>query len=460
MPLSSRPSGPAPPPHGADAPRAPAAEVDGPRGGLGGASDLSGGQRVLERCQRLAEYTDAPAASYGVPRPLSRRFLSNASASAQSTTGRWFAAAGLNVLIDAAGNLVGHRRAAVEDPGSAPVLLLGSHLDTVPGSGHLDGAMGVLAALEVVERLGDTPLPFHIDVVGSSEEGGVRFGLPYLGSRAMTGTLPDDILTRRDADGISVRAAIETFGLNPLALHNAAYRKDRVLGYVELHIEQGPVLRDQGQPLGIVSGIQGQSRLLLKFRGRSSHAGTAPMDGRCDPLVAAARLILETQDYGRSLEGLRATVGRIEASPNLPNLIPGEVLVSLDVRHALDELREVAVVSLLELAKSLADADGMTCEVLKSEATPAGRLDGGLMRRLTQAARHEGHDPIELPSGSGHDAVVFGESFPAAMVFLRQVDDLTDRSVEEVKVADVDAAIDTLTRFVCDLVQPEDPFAC
>ena len=411
-----------------------------------------GAGRALERCHHLAEFSDEPGR-------ITRRFLTPATSAAQSTLGRWFAAAGLNVLIDAAGNLIGHRRAtATPVDGSEPrTLLLGSHLDSVPDSGPFDGVLGILAALEVIDLLGDTPLPFHVDLVATSEEGGVRFGLPYVGSRALTGALPGDILTRRDADGISMRAAIETFGLNPDSIAAAAYDPDRLIGYVEAHIEQGPVLNAADAPLGIVTGIQGQSRILLRFTGRSGHAGTVPMDQRNDALVAAARLIVETQDYGRSIDGLRATAGMIDARPNVRNVIPGEVDLSMDVRHNMDEIREIAVAALLEMADAAAREDGLICTVLEHQTTPAQKLSAPLSARLGWAVRQTtGSEPRELPSGSGHDAVVFATHCPAAMLFIRQRDDLTDRSAESIDPDDLAHAIATLHHFTANLDQTPD----
>ena len=407
--------------------------------------------RVLARCGELSLLTDEPGT-------ISRSFLSAAAADAQSRVAGWFGEAGLNVLIDPAGNVVGHRRAASESaPDSsagAGTFVIGSHLDTVPESGSLDGVLGVLAGLEAVAMLGDQPMPIHVDVVGTSEEGGTRFGLPYTGSRALTGALPDDVLNRRDRHGQSVAAAIDSFGLDPAQLTRSAYGPDRLLGYLELHIEQGPVLHKRDLPLGIVSAIHGQSRILLAFEGQAGHAGTVPMDQRRDALVAAARMIVEAQDYGRSIAGLRATVGQINVEPNARNVVPGRVVLSVDVRHDLDEIREIAVEALIQLAQNAAAENGLQWRVVDLQATPAVTLDPDLQRRLAAAAADCRVAVGELPSGSGHDAVIFARRCPAAMLMLRQRDDLTDRAAEAIDPDDLADAIRVLHRCLLRLPRP------
>ena len=232
----------------------------------------------------------------------------------------WMEPLGAGVKIDAAGNLRGFY------PGlesTAPRLLLGSHLDTVPNAGAYDGILGVVLAVALLENLDGRKLPFAIEVVGFSEEEGVRFGAPFIGSRALTGRLDAELLDRRDAHGISVRQAIEAFGLNPAEIPHAALTGN-ILGYVEFHIEQGPVLETLKRPLGVVEAIAGQSRLELTFLGRANHAGTTPMHLRYDTLVGAAEWITAVEREAKAIPGLVATVGRIEAHPGVTNVIAGE----------------------------------------------------------------------------------------------------------------------------------------
>ena len=405
---------------------------------------LAAARRVLERCDHLAEFTDERDR-------LTRLFLTNAAASVHGVLKRWFADAGLSVRVDAAGNLIGHRRGHGSAAGGIPTFLLGSHLDTVPGSGRYDGVLGVLVALAAVEALGHETLPFHVDIVGFSEEEGVRFQTPYIGSRAVAGTLDPNVLERKDPRGVSLRAALESFGLDPMRLPEASYDGRQVLGYTEVHIEQGPVLAAANRPIGIVSGIAGQSRLMMRFEGEAGHAGTVPMDQRRDALVAAAKLAVEVQDFGKSLDGLRATVGLFEAWPNVRNVVPGAVQCSLDVRHALDDIRVTAVDALLEAAQRIAEEEGVRFEVLDRQSQKATPVDGGLSSVLMQAAQAAGYEPADLPSGSGHDAVIMAELCPVAMLFVRQPDGDRHYADEVVSEADVAAAIDTMAHYLLHL---------
>ncbi len=244
--------------------------------------------------------------------------------------------------IDAAGNLRGVYPAASEP---AKRLLLGSHVDTVPNAGAFDGVLGVALAIALVDALGGRKLPFSIEVVAFSEEEGIRFGVPFIGSRALAGTLDVELLSRRDAAGISVEEAIRQFGLDPAELPEARL-DERTFAYVEFHIEQGPVLDSLGLPLGVVTSIAGQSRFTVTFAGQANHAGTTPMHLRRDALAAAARWISVVERHARAMRGLAATVGAVEVSRGAANIIPGEVRASLDVRHAEDAVRHHSAAAL------------------------------------------------------------------------------------------------------------------
>lgn len=258
--------------------------------------------------------------------------------------------------IDAAGNLRGLYPAL---QAAAPRLLLGSHLDTVPNAGAYDGVLGVLLAVALVESLESRRLPFAVEVIGFSEEEGVRFGMPFIGSRAVAGTLDEELLGRRDANGISVREAIENFGLNPSEIPLAAASED-ALAWLEFHIEQGPVLESLGRPLGVVEAIAAQTRMELTFAGRANHAGTTPMHLRHDALAAAAEWIVAVERTAQNHAGLVATVGCIEAKPGAVNVIPGEARVTLDVRHKTDDLRDRAADILIQLAEEISARRGLT----------------------------------------------------------------------------------------------------
>src|ERR1700674_2840970 len=256
---------------------------------------------------------------------------------------RWMEPLGAQVQIDGAGNFRGVYPALQPN---APRLLIGSHLDTVPNAGAYDGILGVVLAIALLEELRGRRLPFAIEVVGFSEEEGIRFGTPFIGSRALVGRLDQELLDVRDARGISVREAIEEFGLNPAKISEAELEKD-TLGYVEFHIEQGPVLERLNLPLSAVDVIAGQSRLEFVFLGRANHAGTTPMHLRHDAIAGAAEWIGTAERVAQSVPGLVATVGKIEAKPGAMNVIAGEAKLTLDVRHGSDEIRVRAVEDLI-----------------------------------------------------------------------------------------------------------------
>ncbi|MEM9417542.1 MAG: Zn-dependent hydrolase [Planctomycetota bacterium] len=422
-------------------------------------------KRVMQRCDHLSGHTQEPGR-------ITRLYLSPAIRAIHVDLSAWMREIGMDVRIDAAGNLVGRLAAAPDTPAEPtlydkssdetqvldaiqpdvprPVLLLGSHIDTVPNAGKYDGLLGVIVALAVAERLQELQqqLPFDLDVVAFSEEEGVRFSKPYLGSAAIAGRFDPAWLNRRDNRGQTMHSVITEFGLDPTEISNAAYNPQQVLGFIEMHVEQGPVLERLNKPVGVVNAIAGQSRLILRFSGQAGHAGTTPMYPRQDALVSAAHLIAEVQDYGRSIDGLRATVGYVNCHPNVRNVIPGDVEVSLDVRHAMDDVREIAVDALLETATRIANEDGVAVEVLENQPQPATEMDTVLNGVLSQAMDDAGHEPFDLLSGAGHDAVAMAEAFPVAMLFVRHPDGVSHNPNEQVHEADVAVSIDVLTRAV------------
>src|SRR5271163_3350372 len=309
---------------------------------------LSTAERVLARCQTLARFSEDREGTR-------RTFLSAPMRDCHREVSQWLAAVGVSTRVDAAGNLHGIY------PGTAPGasrLLIGSHLDTVPNAGAYDGILGVTLAVALLEGLEGRRLPFAIEVVGFSEEEGVRFGRPFIGSRALVGRLDDDLLDCCDAQGVSVRRAIEDFGLQVAEIPRALLGAD-VLGYLEFHIEQGPVLEDLGLALGAVDTIAGQSRLEFTFAGRANHAGTTPMHLRHDALAGAAEWIVAVENAAEvavgTSKGLVATVGALEVKPGAVNCIAGQARLNLDVRHASDKVRESAVRDLVQRAQEIVE---------------------------------------------------------------------------------------------------------
>jgi allantoate deiminase len=395
---------------------------------------LSSAATVLERCARLGEVSEEPGR-------LVRRFATAAMREANDLVGGWMREAGLAVRTDAAGNLIGRRE------GGARTLVLGSHLDTVIDAGRYDGPLGVLAAIALVERLPE--LPFAVEVVGFADEEGVRYPTSFLGSSALAGSFERDWLDLRDADGVTLADALRAFGGDPGNIASAA--RNDLLGYCELHIEQGPVLERRDAPVGVVTTITGQTQAELTFRGEAGHAGTVPMTARRDALAAAAEWMLAAEALTRGRPGLVSTVGRIAVGPGARNVIPGEAWLSLDVRHTSDAERRQAVADLRAEAERVAAGREVALQWGDRGETAAVPTSPALTERLAAAVEAAGLRPEALPSGAGHDGVAMAAVAPIAMLFVRCERGISHNPAEAVAEADVAVALDVLERFVGDL---------
>jgi allantoate deiminase len=359
----------------------------------------------------------------------------------------WMEAAGMIVRIDAIGNLRGFWPGLV--PGS-PRLLIGSHLDTVPNAGAFDGILGVVLGVAIVEELKGQLLPFAIEVIGFSEEEGVRFSKPFLGSLALTGKLDPEMLAHADPNGISVRQAIQAYGLDPTQLSAAALANE-AFAYLEVHIEQGPVLENEDTSLGVVEALVGQTRMELIFTGHANHAGTTPMHLRHDAMSTAAEWIVAVEDYASSHSGLVATVGKVEVAPGAGNVIAGKVTASLDIRHADDSVREASVIAILKLSETAAARRGTHVTSHKQLEQPAVPLDPHLTSLLNKAAAQAGFPARRMTSGAGHDAMILAPRIPSAMLFLRSPGGLSHHPDETVLPQDVEAALATAMEFLAQL---------
>ena len=381
---------------------------------------------MVARCKRLASFSEDAGSTR-------RTFLSPPMRDCHREITQWLLAAGAEVTVDAAGNLRALYAAAES---TAPRMVLGSHLDTVPNAGAYDGVLGVVMAVALLESLGGRRLPFAIEVVGFSEEEGVRFGIPFIGSRALVGRLDEQLLDRQDANGISVRTAIRNFGLNPAEIPRAML-SHKALAYLEFHIEQGPVLDSLGRSLGAVDAIAAQTRMEFEFLGRANHAGTTPMHLRHDALAAAAEWIVAVERTAHNHPGLLATVAQIAAKPGATNVIAGEARVTLDVRHKSDDVRDRAVGHLVEQAQEIAGRRGLELRqnVLLSQRAVA--MDPYLIDQIQEAMRSTGCQPHRMTSGAGHDAMILAEKTPAAMIFLRSPGGISHDPAESVEVEDV-----------------------
>jgi allantoate deiminase len=397
---------------------------------------MSAARTVLERCDALAGRTQERGR-------ITRLFATPALGEARELVDGWMRDAGLATRRDPLGNLYGRL------PGGGDrTLLLGSHIDTVRDAGRYDGALGVLTAIACAERLRERDLPFSLEVAAFADEEGVRYGTGYLGSSVPAGRFEPAWLERSDARGVTLADAVRAWGGDPQAIASAARRPGELLGYAEVHIEQGPVLDDAGLPVGVVTAIAGQTRGRVTFDGTANHAGTTPMEGRRDALAAAAEWIGAVEAEARGREGLVATVGEIAAEPGSPNVIPCRAAASLDVRHAEDAVREEAVAALRERAARAGEARGVEVAWEELQSTAAVRCSPDLTGELAAAVEDAGHPAPRLASGAGHDAATMAAVAPVAMLFVRCWCGVSHHPDESVREQDVAVALDVTARFV------------
>jgi allantoate deiminase len=387
---------------------------------------------VLERCDALAAFSEEDGR-------LTRRFATGALREAGDAVEGWMREAGMATRRDAIGNVIGRL-----DSGGSGTLLMGSHLDTVRDAGRYDGPLGVLIAIACAQRLRGK-LPYALEVYGFADEEGVRYGTAYLGSSVVAGRFDPAVLERRDADGIAMAEAI---GAEAAALVAAGRDPGDLLGYVEVHIEQGPVLEREDVPVGVVDAIAGQTRAAVTFTGAAGHAGTVPMELRHDALTAAAEWILAVEARARAKEGLFATVGEARVEPGAGNVIPGRAQLSLDVRHADDLARDHAVDRLRGRADDVASSRELALEWDVIQETPAVQCAPALRDALAAAVRECGHRVVRLTSGAGHDAAIMASLTPAAMLFVRCAGGISHHPSESVDHGDVAAAIEVVMRFL------------
>lgn len=382
--------------------------------------------RVIDRCLMLAAISDDVGRT-------TRTYLSPAMRLAMAQVQSWMESADCTVWTDTAGNLHGLYAA---NKSNAPRLIVGSHLDTVPNAGAFDGILGVMMGLSLVELLAGRRLHHAIELVAFSEEEGVRFGVPFIGSRAMVGGLHPALLATTDAEGVSVAEAIRNFGLEPIELYDAA-ADPRTIGYLEFHIEQGPVLESTGHSLGLVETIAGQTRGEMTFFGAANHAGTTPMSLRHDAVAAMAEWVVAVEQLARSVDKMVATVGRVTCAPAVGNVIAKEAKASLDLRHAHDMQRTAAVENLVTLAQTIAVSRGVQVEWHLQMDQPAIAMDARLTLVMERAMRNSGTKPLRMMSGAGHDAMVLAERMPAVMVFLQSPGGISHHPDETVRLRDV-----------------------
>lgn len=393
---------------------------------------------VMERCDLLGSISEEGEA-------LTRPFGSRAMREVNKIVSGWMQEAGMSVRQDAIGNLIGR----YEGVGKG-TLVLGSHLDTVRDAGRYDGQLGVLVAIACVQQLhnrGERP-PFSIEIPCFADEEGLRFGTTFLGSSVYAGAFDRGRLELEDHAGTSLRDAVRDFGGRPEELDKDGRNGDDLLGYCELHIEQGPVLEQEGIPVGVVTGIQGQSRIRVRFNGEAGHAGTVPMAGRRDALCAAAEFVLEVEIACKVQPGAVATVGEISALPGAVNVIPGEAELSLDLRHADDAVRESLRDHFERRASEIARSRGCDYSWQVRQETSAVPSDPELTELLGRALQESGIPVRPLPSGAGHDAAQMAAVTPVTMLFVRCKEGISHNPAESVATEDVGAAIQAMGQFI------------
>lgn len=393
--------------------------------------------RAIAECRRIAAMSEEPGRT-------TRRFLTSPMHDVHALLSSRMNALGMSVHVDAVGNL----RGLWQQPHAGKKrLILGSHIDTVPDAGAFDGVLGVTLALEWVALAQELALPLPIEVIAFSEEEGVRFGVPFIGSRALAGRFDPALLALKDPCGVTVDAAIRGFGLDPAGIGDAA-ADGNAAGMVEIHIEQGPVLEAEDLGVAVVSAIVGQTRMRLQFAGHANHAGTTPMHLRRDALAGAAEWIAAVETLALRTEGLVATVGRVEITPNAGNVIAGTAALSLDVRHPHDPARHQAVEALLESAASIAERRSLTLESMRQMDQPAVPMDERLTAFLAESVEGCGLPVKRMSSGAGHDAMVMAARMPTAMLFLRSPGGVSHHPDEAVREEDVEAALHVGRKFL------------
>jgi allantoate deiminase len=398
------------------------------------------GDAIVGRIGELAEISETPG-------HLTRIFLSKEHRAAAELIMGWMRSAGMRAHLDAIGNVCG--RYEGDRPG-LPCLMLGSHYDTVRDAGKWDGPLGLITAIACVADLNSRGkrLPFAVEVTGFADEEGIRFASTLLGSRAVAGTFDESVLNSCDSHGISMREALSRFGLEPEQLGAAARARSELLAYVELHIEQGPVLEAEGLPVGVVIAISGATRLAVVLTGMAGHAGTVPMALRRDALAGAAECIAGIENFCRGQSGLVGTVGTINAMPGATNVIPGRASFSIDMRAASDAQRTKAVADVVRQIEGIAERRKLALQVDVTHENRTVPCAAWLKVQVAEAIAGEGFRVFELPSGAGHDGMAMIDIADVAMLFVRCRGGVSHHPDEHVDIADADAGARVLLRLI------------
>jgi hydantoinase/carbamoylase family amidase len=396
--------------------------------------------RMLAQLDELGRISESP--DY-----LCRTFLTPEHKTAHLRVAEWMREAGMDVEHDSAGNVVG--RYAGTDP-HAPALMSGSHLDTVRNAGKYDGMLGVIAPLACVADLNrrGKRLPFAIEVVGFANEEGTRFGASMAGSRAIGGTFDPAMLNMTDKQGVGMGEAYRAFGLDPAQVGACARRPGSIAAFMELHIEQGPVLEHEGLALGVVTAISGAKRIRAEMTGLAGHAGTVPMGQRQDALLGAAEAVQYIEKRCTGTPTLVGTVGMLEALPGAMNVIPGKANFSIDIRAADDKIRDAAIADVLKEIEAICKRRNLDVKITELYASTSTPCHPALMDAAEAAIKAQGVPTMRLPSGAGHDAATLATLCPVAMIFMRCTRGISHNPLEAVLPEDVELATGALLHFI------------
>lgn len=399
---------------------------------------VASGKRAVERCDLLGVAPFSDSADF-----LYRPYLGPAHLAAIDQVAAWMREAGMTTRIDPAGNLIGKF-------GDGPKsLIIASHIDSVHDAGRYDGPLGVMLGIECVEALRDHALPFAIEVYAFGDEEGSRFPAPMLTSRAVCGQIEAAALDVTDRAGVSLAEVLATAGLSEDTFLDARRDPDGLIGYLEAHIEQGPVLEAEELALGVVTAIAAQKRYEVLVEGVAGHAGTNSMSLRKDALTAAAEMVLAVEAVARAGSGnVVATVGRMSVAPGAPNVVPGKVTFTVDVRAGIEGVRDLAAEAILNAIAEIAARRRIGASHSLVHDLPASPCDPALMDVLSEAVAATGQAPRRIVSGAGHDAMVFARITPAAMLFIRCKDGVSHNPLESVTTQDAQLALDAMVYFI------------
>jgi allantoate deiminase len=399
------------------------------------------GDLIVGRIDELAAISETE-------KHLTRIFLTAQHRAAADLLLSWMSEAGMRAHLDAIGNVCGRYEG---ERSGLPCLMLGSHYDTVRDAGKWDGPLGLITAICCVADLHrrGRRLPFAVEVAGFADEEGVRFSSTLLGSRAVAGTFDESVLNTRDKAGLTMREALQKFGLDPDHIGAAARARRELLAYVELHIEQGPVLEEKNLPVGVVTAIAGATRLAANLTGMAGHAGTVPMALRRDALAGAAECIVAIEEFCKADQaGLVGTVGSIDAMPGATNVIPGRVSFTIDVRAPSDAQRKLAVAGIVRKIEAIAKRRQLTLQLDITHENRTVPCAPWLKGQVADAVAAEGFAVFELPSGAGHDGMAMIDIADVGMIFVRCRGGVSHHPEEHVEVGDVDAGARVLLRLI------------